>query len=176
MALRANHYDAAFEAYLREARVPYVVVDEARRALWNDVSLKSLDFVVYSPTLGNLLVDVKGRRCPARGEPGRPWENWATADDLDSMTRWEQVFGGSFRGLLVFAYHLPAAPLIRQPTAMFAFRDRTYGFYGVWAEDYRRLMRTRSPKWETVWLPSGSFRDLRFPLGDLAAPAPTTVP
>jgi hypothetical protein len=176
MAIRANHYDAAFEAYLREARVPYVVVDEARRALWNEVSLKSLDFVVYSPTLGNLLVDVKGRRCPAAGDPGSSWENWATADDLESLGRWEQVFGPNFRALLVFAYHLPETPLVRQPTAMFTFRDRTYGFYGVWAEAYRQLMRTRSPKWETVWLPSGSFRELRFPLANLTEAAYTTAP
>ena len=31
MANRENHYEAAFEAWLREHRVPYVAVDEARR-------------------------------------------------------------------------------------------------------------------------------------------------
>ena len=32
MAKRDNHYEAAFEAWLRWLRVPYVAVDEAHRA------------------------------------------------------------------------------------------------------------------------------------------------
>ena len=46
---RTNHYDAAFEAYLRHVGVPFVVVDEARRARLNLVSLKSMDFIVTAP-------------------------------------------------------------------------------------------------------------------------------
>ena len=33
MANRDNHYEAAFEAYLRSRGVPYIAVDEARRSL-----------------------------------------------------------------------------------------------------------------------------------------------
>ena len=77
MALRGNHYDAAFEAFLRTKRTPYVAVDEQRRALLESQSLKSMDFIVYSPRQANLLVDVKGRRFPS-GDPesGHRWENW----------------------------------------------------------------------------------------------------
>ena len=32
MANRANHYEAAFEAYIRALRLPCVAVDEAKRA------------------------------------------------------------------------------------------------------------------------------------------------
>src|SRR3972149_2650541 len=46
---RDNHYEAAFEAYLRRRRLPYVAVDEARRSLAPDGALKSLDFIVSSP-------------------------------------------------------------------------------------------------------------------------------
>jgi hypothetical protein len=46
MANRDNHYEAAFEAYLRVRGVPYVAVDEARRSLMADgESIKSLDFI-----------------------------------------------------------------------------------------------------------------------------------
>lgn len=34
MADRTNHYEAAFEGYLRSQRRPYVAVDEARRSAW----------------------------------------------------------------------------------------------------------------------------------------------
>src|SRR5688572_2898382 len=64
MANRDNHYEAAFEAYLRDRRLPYVAVDEGRRALAADESLKSLDFIVSPPGARSWLVDVKGRRFP----------------------------------------------------------------------------------------------------------------
>lgn len=177
MAIRANHYDAAFEEYLRQARIPYVVVNEAKRACLDEISLKSLDFVVCSPTMGNLLVDVKGRRSPQPGEKsGRRWENWATADDLESLARWETAFGPGYRALLVFAYWLPdAAPRDDLPV-MLTFRGRQYGFYGVWAREYQQAMKVRSPKWETVWLTSNWFRELRFPLESLTRPPRTAAP
>jgi len=46
MVKRENHYEAAFEAYLRQQRLPYVAVDEAKRSRLSDRSLKSLDFIV----------------------------------------------------------------------------------------------------------------------------------
>ena len=61
MVIRRNHYDAAFEAYLRAQKIPYVAVDEKRRALAKDASIKSLDFIVYASQGPNLLIDVKGR-------------------------------------------------------------------------------------------------------------------
>ncbi|MDP1798557.1 MAG: HYExAFE family protein [Planctomycetaceae bacterium] len=167
MAIRANHYDAAFEAFLRGGRTPYVAVNEARRALWGDMSLKSLDFVVYSPMLGNLLIDVKGRLDAGPGCSARRWENWATADDLECLQHWQQIFGESFRALLVFAYQLPTPITPTSLPEMLRFRNRSYAFYGVWADDYRRAMKLRSPKWETVWLPSTSYRELRFSLANL---------
>lgn len=182
MTIRANHYDAAFEEFLRQGRVPYVAVNEARRSVLEDVSLKSLDFVVHSPSLGPLLVDVKGRRFPSAGESAsRKWENWVTADDLTSMARWEDVFGQGYRALLVFAYLLPATSPVANAAntelpEMLTFRGRSYAFFGVWAADYQQAMKQRSPKWETVWLPSQSFRDLRFPLAELARSATVTVP
>lgn len=176
MAIRANHYDAAFEEYLRDARIPYVAVDEARRALCGDGSLKSLDFIVYSPELGNLLVDVKGRKAGGTSLLGRQGENWATAEDLTSLARWEALFGRDFRAILVFAYLLPptAAVSVDIPGA-FRFRDRQYVFYGVWAQDYQAAMRQRSPKWETVWVPAAPYRQLRFPLTRTPAPAPAAA-
>jgi hypothetical protein len=164
MAIRANHYDAAFEAWVRSERWAYVAVNEARRACVEDTSLKSLDFIVSTPAWGQCLVDVKGRRWPGSGERGRRWENWVTQDDLDSVARWEGVFGPGYRGLFVFAYVLPSDQRAPTEVARFTFRERDYAFFGVWACDYRQSMRTRSPKWDTVWLPSQPFRELRFAL------------
>lgn len=66
MANRDNHYEAAFEEFLRSHGVPYVAVDEARRSLLSDGrSIKSLDFIVAAPGGATWLVDVKGRRFPS---------------------------------------------------------------------------------------------------------------
>ena len=81
MANRDNHYEAAFEEYLREQRVPYVAVDEAKRSRWAEGSIKSLDFIVSPPGGASWLVDVKGRRFPS-GEQKQYWKNWSTRDDL----------------------------------------------------------------------------------------------
>ncbi|HET6328287.1 MAG TPA: HYExAFE family protein [Planctomycetaceae bacterium] len=185
MAKRTNHYDAAFEAYLRRACVPFIVVDEARRARLNQVSLKSMDFIVTAPGNQNLLVDVKGRqfpsgRGPLRSQTGHPrnghkWENWATKDDLDSLLRWQEVFGDGFRSMLVFAYELldprvaddPAAGLRVGPEGPFWHRGRVYAFFGVWADEYRTAMHSRSQSWETVSVPSRQYRDLRIPFAEL---------
>jgi hypothetical protein len=170
--IRSNHYDAAFEAWLREHRVPYVAVDESRRALLAEQSLKSPDFLVQSPGLGRIVIDVKGRKQVSGGQRRR-WENWATADDLASLDAWESIFGSQFRSLLVFAYDLAAdSP---EPPEMLAFRGRRYAFYGVWAARYREAMRGRSRRWETVWVPSAAYRALRFPLTELLLGQPSAA-
>src|SRR5215467_2915717 len=68
MAKRSNHYEAAFEEFLRRRQIPYVAVDEKKRALLGDASLKSLDFIVSPALGGSWLIDVKGRRFPAGGQ------------------------------------------------------------------------------------------------------------
>ena len=167
MALRGNHYDAAFEAFLRTRRTPYVAVDEQRRALLEQQSLKSMDFIVYSPRESNLLIDVKGRRFPS-GDPvsGHRWENWTTAEDLPALLKWQDVFGSDFRALLVFAYHIVSVAEESKFTDVFSFRNRTYSFFGVWADAYKQAMYTRSESWQTVTVPSATFRELRAPIGE----------
>lgn len=85
-----QHYEAAFERYVRSRRIPYVSVDEARKALLPQDhvlryecspaapgsspaahTLKSFDYVLYGPG-GNLLIEVKGRRVapPAKRRSG----------------------------------------------------------------------------------------------------------
>jgi len=74
MAKRDNHYEAVFEEYLRHRQIPYVAVDEKKRALLGDASLKSLDFIVSTPLGTSWLVNVKGRRFPTGGQK-QYWKN-----------------------------------------------------------------------------------------------------
>src|SRR5690242_4425147 len=103
MAQRRFHYELAFEHYLRANAIPYVAVDEAKRALQGKqlrVKLKSFDFVVYSQAALNLLVDVKGRK--HSGKSGKSLQNWVTQDDVDGLSEWSKIFGTGFEPAFVF--------------------------------------------------------------------------
>jgi hypothetical protein len=163
---RDNHYEAAFEAFLRDQGVTVVAVDEARRSYLDEDAVKSPDFLVVGPTDARLVVDVKGRRFPGGSEtsPRKVWQNWSTRDDIDGLDRWAKRFGYGFRGVLAFVYHI--LPWVELPPATpdrYEFRDRVYLLRGVLVSDYRLAMRTRSPRWGTVHLPTTAFRRLVKP-------------
>jgi hypothetical protein len=167
MADRSIHYEAAFEAYLRHRGIPYVAVDEAKRALFADAKLKSFDFVVYSKRGPNLLVDIKGRQCRSRGGAGAgagrsSLQTWTAEQDIVDLSQWEQVFGEGFKALLIFMYWIDP-PLTPEP-GMFEHRERWYLLMGVDLAEYRNAMRRRSAKWATVSLRSADFRQLARPI------------
>jgi hypothetical protein len=177
MTKRDNHYELAFEAYLRQRRIPYVAVDETRRSLTpppgTDAplqSLKSLDFIV-SPCAGNgagrsWLVDVKGRRFPT-GRSKQYWKNWSTADELRSLAHWERLFAGQFQALLVFAYNVVGDQAPLPPEQLFEFRGSLYGFLGIRLDHYAGWSKPLSPRWQTVTIPAKQFRALARPTDEL---------
>ena len=163
MADRTVHYEAAFEAFLRDKGIPCVVVDEAKRALFADAKLKSFDFVVYSKNGPNLLVDVKGRQLRNRSSR-TGFETWATEQDVVDLGQWEQVFGDGYRGLISFVYWID--PPLTPDRGMYEFRGRWYYLTGVDLREYRNHMRRRSAKWETVAIGAEAFRSLARPIED----------
>jgi hypothetical protein len=173
---RDNHYEAAFGSYLRSRRLPYIAVDEARRSLVADGSLKSLDFIVSPAGQSSWLVDVKGRRFPSGDEHHTYWKNWSTRDDLRSLAAWQRHFGESFVPMLVFAYHLVGgrSPLPREE--LFEFRGGHYGFLGVRLSDYVPHARPLSDSWDTVAMPTGLFRRVARPLDQWLGGSLLSVP
>jgi len=87
MGQRRHHYERAFEDYLRSRDIPYVSVNEARKAILpppaEPATLKSFDFVVYNQSGVNLLVDVKGRRVAARSRNARTASSRSSHPSLD---------------------------------------------------------------------------------------------
>lgn len=159
------HYEAAFQDYLRSRGVPYVPVDERRRAIFAGARIKSFDFLVYPRSGRHWIVDVKGRRFPyinARGQK-HYWENWVGQDDLDSMAEWSHVFGDQFDTRFVFAYLLDGPPDRWPAIRPHYFRERPYVFFSVRLEDYRRNCRQRSPRWNTVAVSRQVFRRIVQP-------------
>lgn len=173
MAKRHNAYEAAFEDYLRSRGVAYLAVDERRRAVERDGSLKNVDFVV-SPAATDepgdpprWLVDVKGRRFPSGRTHPQYWRNWTTQDELDSLARWGDRFGAALRPVLVFAYQLVADRSPVPVEQVHAHRGESYAFVAIGADDYRRVARPLSRRWGTVAAPAADFRRLARPVDEV---------
>jgi hypothetical protein len=162
MANRDNHYEAAFEEYLRARHIPYVAVDETRRSLLPDSSLKSLDFIVSTRRGVSWLVDVKGRRFPS-GRQKQYWKNWSTRDDLTSLRQWERLFGQPFGALFVFAYNIVGDQAPLPVERLFEYQGGLYGFVAIRMTDYAEYARPISPSWDTVAMPVLNFRQLAAP-------------
>lgn len=200
MAQRRHHYEHALEQYLRAIRVPYVAVDEARKALLPDsaefrvsapsadgkrreAALKSFDFVLYgapgSPG-GNLLAEVKGRKIIRRarksvraGSGTGRLESWVTLEDVRSLQIWQQLFGPEFHAAFVFVYWCDEQPPDGLFQEIFEHRGRWYAVRAVHLEDYTRVMKVRSPRWGTVHVAPVEFERISSPLaGPRGASAP----
>lgn len=167
---RNNHYEAAFEAFIRDRGLPYVAVDESKKAMFNISKLKSFDFVVYSRSGPNLLIDIKGRK--AEGE-GASLQTWTTRQDVDDLLQWERIFGDGFCAIFAFIYWID--PVLTSPPGHFVHRpgddrvpnpdrERHYLMFGVNLLDYRNHMNRRSVRWDTVSVPSVDFRQMARPI------------
>lgn len=166
MVQRDNHYEEAFEAYLRWLGLPYLPMSQAHRAALPGRSLKSFDFLVWRPG-GSIrwLVDVKGRQFPTGGK--QYWRNWSTTDELESLAAWEAMLGRFAQALLVFAYQVVGDRAPLPPDELFVWQDRLYGFVGISLAHYHAFARPLSRRWKTVTLSSTLLRTLARPVRHL---------
>ena len=127
-------YETAFEDYLRQKGLPYIAVDEAKKALFAGAKLKSFDFVVYRPEGKNLLVDVKGRKLnPAAAST---FQNWTTREDIDDLRQWEEIFGDGFSAMFLFIYFWPESPETSPLKDMMLHQGKWYGMLGISVPEY----------------------------------------
>ncbi|MBY0456160.1 MAG: HYExAFE family protein [Gemmataceae bacterium] len=170
-----NHYELAFDAFLRERGCAVVPVVEARRSYLDANEVKSPDFLVVGQAETKLVVDVKGRKFPGTAKGGKPrhvWHNWCEREDVESLVKWSCKLG-NFQGVLAFVYDIALEFELPPCTPdVFVFRGRVYLMRGVLVGDYRANMRTRSPRWGTVHLLSDDFRRIVRPITHFLAPPP----
>lgn len=169
-----HHYEIAFEDYLRSRGIPYVPVDEARRAIFAGNRIKSFDVLVYPREGTNWIVDIKGRKFPYMTHRGgkRYWENWVEQDDLDGLAEWQAVFGDGFEACFVFAYLLDGPPDRWPPARPHLFRGAYYAFYRVALKDYQEHAQRRSASWQTLTMPRVAYRRIARPVEALLRGVP----
>lgn len=193
MAHRRFHYDLAFEYYLRDRAIPYVAVDEAKRALFtcktstDQGSEKTTTTTTTGPNpaepfpeenkpirLKNfdfVVYNSKGRNLLVdvkgrkhSGRRPRSFDNWVTRSDVHCLSRWQTLFGEGFDAAFAFLYWCEREPPGVLFQEVFQHGDRWYTMLAVRLSDYREHLRTRSPRWGTVSIPADQFAKLSTPL------------
>lgn len=180
MGQRRHHYEQAFERYLRDSRIPYISVNEAKKSLLPPKAtlalcdqagasekLKNFDFVIYGQGT-NLLIEIKGRRLPAirlkDGTPAKPrMESWVTMEDIKALSKWRALFGPEFEPVFVFVYWCGDVPPDGLFVETFEHQERWYTLRAVTLDDYVGAMKVRSPRWGTMNLSSADFEALSTP-------------
>lgn len=154
-----NHYERAFENWLRDNHIQYVAVDEKKRAAFADSRIKSFDFLLYLPNGQIIITEVKGRKFKGTSLAELAGlECWVTTDDIDGLTDWQKVFGSAHQAVFVFAYKIQNVDVDFDGREFYDSGAGRYIFFCVKLDDYRRFMKQRSPKWQTVTLPAAQFR------------------
>jgi len=165
-----NHFENAFESWLRESRLAFVPVDQAKRAHFSRSHIKSFDFLIYPRPLGRdtIIAEVKGRRFEGVSlEKLTSLPCWVTMEDIRGLIKWEEIFGSSYKAYFIFAYEIVQPDVDLDRFSDYHFQDRRYFWLCLTAEDYLKAMRSRSAKWQTVTLAAADFRKHARDLNEL---------
>jgi len=163
-----NHYERAFENWLIDNRIKYVTIDEHKRAAFARRKVKSFDFLVYPRGGGRIIAEVKGRKFKGTSLAKLTgFECWVTAEDVDALAGWQEVFGAGHQAVFVFAYRIENVDVDFDGRDVFEYGASRYVFFCIKLGDYRLYMKRRSPKWQTVTLAADKFRKCAVDIGEL---------
>jgi len=161
-----NHYERAFENWLIDNRIQYIAVDDQKRAAFGRSKIKSFDFLLYPRNQQIIIAEVKGRKFKGTSFAKLTgFECWVTTEDIAGLAKWQEVFsagcptaGTAHLAVFVFTYRIENIDVDFDGRDTYEFDANRYVFFAVKLDDYRRFMKRRSPKWQTVTLPADKFR------------------
>jgi hypothetical protein len=165
-------YLAALEDWLGRMECPYVLPDAAQKRALAETAGKAFDLLIHSAVGPNLLAGLQGRRFPlaaggGAASRGKRWENWLTRQDVEAMRLWQKVFDESFLATVVVAYRIDGPAHRSQLHDLHAFGGESFAFYALELEEYLRLARPRSRRWQTISVPGSEFSRRCRPLEEL---------
>jgi len=163
-----NHYERAFGNWLIDNHIQYIAVDEQKRAAFGRSKIKSFDYLLYPRNQQIIVAEVKGRKFKGTSFAKLAgFECWVTADDVDGLARWQQVFGSGHTAVFAFAYRIENIDVDFDGRDVYNFAGDRYVFFAIKLDDYRKFMRRRSPKWQTVTLSADKFRQCAVQMQNL---------
>lgn len=162
-----NHYERAFQNWLIDHRIKHTALNNQNAIEFGHKGIKSFDFLLELENGKKILAEVKGRRFKGISfEKLSSLECWVTAGDIDGLTQWSEILGSDFKALFVFTYKIENIDVDFDGKEVFEFDSNRYIFFCISLEDYRKFMKQRSPKWQTVTLPADKFREYAVSLAD----------
>ena len=163
-----NHYEQAFGSWLIDNHVRYIAVDEQKRSALGRSRIKNFDYLLKPPARQIIIAEVKGRKFKgASFEKLTGLECWVTTDDIDGLANWQQVFGQGHTAAFIFAYEIENIDVDFDGREVFQFDGNRYAFFAIKLNDYRKFMKIRSPRWQTVTLPADKFRQCAVQISEL---------
>jgi hypothetical protein len=163
-----NHYERAFENWLIDNRIQYIAVDDQKRAAFGRSKIKSFDFLLYPRNQQIIIAEVKGRKFKGTSFAKLTgFECWVTTEDIAGLAKWQEVFGTTHLAVFVFTYRIENIDVDFDGRDTYEFDANRYVFFAVKLDDYRRFMKRRSPKWQTVTLSADKFRKCAIQMQNL---------
>jgi hypothetical protein len=163
----ARAYEAAFEAWLSERRIPYQAIPQGS-CFQSGGARKRFDYLLRPEGPLTILAEVKGRMFAGVSLAGRRGlDGWTTRQDLLALKSWEEMFvrhSRFCRAVFVFVFYLKQPDVDPDGLEIFEQNGRRYVFFVLEAKQYQVSARQRSPKWGTVTLKSDDFRRYAVPL------------
>ncbi len=163
-----NQYERAFENWLIDNRIDYIAIDEYKTAEFGHPEIKSFDFLVHLPGGQIVIAEVKGRSFKGTSLVNLTgFECWVTSEDVEGLTKWQQILGTGHKAVFIFVYRIENIDVDFDGREVFEFDSNRYVMFYVKLDDYRRHMKRRSPKWQTVTLPADKFRQCTKHINDI---------
>lgn len=155
-----NHYERAFGNWLIDNKVQYIAVDEQKRAALGRSNIKSFDYLLYPPADSIIVAEVKGRKFKGTSlEKLTGLECWVSTDDIEGLSKWQEIFGPTHQAAFIFAYHIVKPDFDPDGREIYEYKGRKYVFFCVKLDHYIKHIKQRSPKWKTVTIPAEKFRN-----------------
>ena len=87
------------------------------------------------------------------------FECWVSREDVDGLADWQRILGSGHLAVFVFAYQIENIDVDFDGREVYESSRGRYVFFAVRLDEYRRCMKLRSPKWQTLNLPAEKFRE-----------------
>lgn len=167
-SLSINLYEQAFESRLREQKIAFESVVQTQRVESGGESVKNFDFVLQPASDRPILVELKGRTFHGRSLAGlKGLDAWVTFEDVEALSYWldaarQKTPGAS--AVIVFVYRLEQIDVESDGWPLYDFGGERFLMLFIELEHYRKAMKCRSPKWQTVNVTAGDFRNYAKPI------------
>jgi hypothetical protein len=166
-----NLYEQVFESWLREQKIAYKSVVQTQRIETPADSVKNFDFLLWPGSPAPMLVELKGRTFHGSSLAGRRGlDSWVTFEDVQALSYWLDAFSRKTpdaRAVFVFLFRLEQIDIESDGLEIYEYQGGRFVMLSVALERYRRAMKQRSPKWQTVMLPADEFRRSAVPVTEL---------